>query len=59
MIWREEGGPPVTPPTRRGFGVRLIEQALGGDPSGTVHLDFAPSGLVCRIEATVGRQKPE
>jgi two-component sensor histidine kinase len=23
--WREKDGPPVTPPTRKGFGLRVIE----------------------------------
>lgn len=26
LVWRERGGPPVTPPDRRGFGSKLIQQ---------------------------------
>lgn len=26
--WREHGGPPVTPPKRRGFGSGLVERGL-------------------------------
>ncbi len=29
--WRESGGPPVTPPPRRGFGSRLVERGLAGE----------------------------
>ncbi|CAN7249716.1 PAS domain-containing protein [Phenylobacterium sp. LjRoot219] len=47
LVWRETGGPTVQPPTRRGFGSRLIERSLGAD--GASVLDFDPAGLVCRI----------
>jgi PAS domain S-box-containing protein len=47
--WRERGGPPVTPPERRGFGSRLLERGLGQKFGGTVRLDFDPEGLECRI----------
>lgn len=33
LTWRERGGPPVQPPSRTGFGSRLIDRGLG---SGTV-----------------------
>lgn len=49
--WREAGGPPAAEPARRGFGLRLIERALAADLGGTVSLDFAREGLVCRIDA--------
>lgn len=29
LCWREHGGPPVAPPTRRGFGSQLITRNLG------------------------------
>jgi len=49
LEWRETGGPPVTPPLRRGFGSRLIERSLSRELHGEVTLDFEPSGLVCRV----------
>lgn len=52
LQWRERGGPAVTPPTRRGFGSRMLERALAGDLKAQVELDFAPEGLVCTIAAT-------
>lgn len=51
LDWIEEGGPPVSEPGRRGFGSRMLEQALARELSGTVKLDFARTGLVCRIRA--------
>lgn len=43
--WRETGGPPVTPPTRTGFGARLIERATAGEFRGTSKIDYAPDGV--------------
>ena len=47
--WCEEGGPPVAPPERRGFGKRLLELGLARQFGGTVKLDFRPERLECRI----------
>lgn len=49
--WRESGGPPVTEPTRRGFGSRLIERGLAGELDGEVELTFAETGLCCSVDA--------
>jgi two-component sensor histidine kinase len=51
LTWTEVGGPPVSPPTRRGFGSRLIERGLAAELSGEAHIEFRPDGVVCRIEA--------
>lgn len=53
MIWREDGGPPVSTPTRKGFGTRLLEQGLASELRGAVRLEFPPQGLVCVIEAAI------
>ncbi len=45
LEWREVGGPPVAPPTRKGFGSRLIESSLARDLGGEGVLDFSPAGL--------------
>jgi len=49
LDWQERGGPAVSPPTRRGFGTRLVERSIEADLSGHVDLRFEPGGLVCRI----------
>ncbi|RDI60142.1 two-component sensor histidine kinase [Microvirga subterranea] len=51
LVWEENGGPPVEKPTRRGFGTRLIERSLAQDLDGEAHIDFAPSGVVCSVDA--------
>jgi two-component sensor histidine kinase len=53
LTWREVGGPKIKPPKRRGFGTSLIERSLASDMSGRADLSFEPSGLVCRIEASL------
>ncbi|MCJ2035212.1 sensor histidine kinase [Methylobacterium sp. J-068] len=53
LRWSEDGGPPVTPPTRTGFGSRLIERSLARELDGEVQLLFAVAGVVCTIEAPV------
>ena len=45
LSWKERGGPPVEHPTRRGFGSRMIEQALAGYFDGTAELYYDPDGL--------------
>jgi two-component sensor histidine kinase len=49
--WHESGGPPVIPPSRRGFGSLLLERTLAHDLAGEVTMAFAPTGLVCSIGA--------
>lgn len=54
--WTERGGPPVeAPPTRKGFGSRLIEQALEFELGGEVTLDFARSGLRAVLDLPLQR----
>ncbi len=49
IAWTEVGGPTVTPPSRKGFGSRLIERGLTGQVGGTLSMDYAPQGLRCVI----------
>ena len=53
FLWTERGGPPVAKPERRGFGTRMIERTLVAEFRGTVDLDFAPSGVTCRVTAPI------
>ncbi len=60
LQWREHGGPPVSPPTRRGFGSRLLERGLAADLQGKVGLEFRSEGVVCKITGPVDDQpRPE
>jgi PAS domain S-box-containing protein len=47
LRWQERDGPPVSPPSRRGFGTRLIERSLATDVGGDVRLTYEPAGVVC------------
>ena len=51
LDWRESGGPEVRPPTRRGFGSRLLEKGLMRELGGQTQLSYPPSGAVCQITA--------
>lgn len=45
--WEEDGGPPVSPPQRKGFGSRLVTASLKGELAGSATFDYAPEGLTC------------
>ena len=49
LSWTETDGPPVVPPTRRGFGSSLIERALTLETGGRATIDYRPGGVVCDI----------
>lgn len=53
LTWTESGGPPVIVPDRKGFGSRLIEQNLAQEVGGRVDVDYAPGGVICRIDASL------
>jgi PAS domain S-box-containing protein len=55
LNWVEAGGPPVTPPEQRGFGTRMIERGLAAELSGKVEINFAETGLQCRVMAPFPR----
>ena len=49
LHWRESGGPEVVPPTRRGFGSRLINTGLTG--TGDARIDYHKSGFEAEFSA--------
>lgn len=50
MDWQEQGGPPVRPPERRGFGTTAIERMMAQQLGGKVRFDWAAPGLRCEME---------
>lgn len=56
LVWRESGGPPVTLPTSRGFGSRLIERSLANAFKGTAVIEFLNEGVTCHVEGVVERR---
>jgi two-component sensor histidine kinase len=56
LTWTESGGPPVsTPPSRRGFGSRMIEATLEGQLSGSLDLQWQEDGLRAEIALPAAR----
>lgn len=49
FIWTERDGPPVSPPTRRGFGARLLQSAMQPYCEGEVSLTHHPEGVVWSV----------
>jgi len=56
--WLEHGGPPVTPPTRKGFGSILIEKLMAQDLGATARVDFARDGLRYEIDVALSALAP-
>jgi PAS domain S-box-containing protein len=52
LRWIETGGPTVQPPTRTGFGGRVIEQMIT-QLKGERHFDWRAEGLICEITLRV------
>jgi two-component sensor histidine kinase len=50
LTWTETGGPAVQPPQSTGQGTLLMRGFIEHELSGSIDLDFQPTGLVCRIE---------
>lgn len=50
LEWLERGGPPVVAPARQGFGTRLIDRCVQRDLDGRLDLEFAETGVRCRID---------
>ena len=49
LHWQEKDGPPVTPPSHKGFGSHVIERGLAHELGGSVDLDYQPGGVICTI----------
>ena len=50
--WQEAGGPPVTPPSRRGLGSRLLSRQAG---LSSVVTDYRPEGVRCQFTVESAR----
>ena len=52
LDWIESGGPPVTEPTRKGFGTRMVT-SLGQQLKGQTELDYRTDGFVYTLNVPV------
>lgn len=54
LTWAEQGGPEVrAAPSRRGFGTVLAERSVAGQLDGVLEHDWAPGGLVMRLDVPI------
>ena len=49
MFWNETGGPPVRPPSRRGFGSTIIERSIPFELEGEASIDYKLKGVEARF----------
>ena len=55
--WTECGGPPVTPPGRKGFG-QVVFERIGASLEGDIAIDFQPNGFSCSITIAASNLLP-
>jgi PAS domain S-box-containing protein len=55
LTWEEHGGPRVVPPTRKGFGSRLIERQLPMEFDGSAEIAYRPAGVMCRLHIPLAK----
>jgi two-component system CheB/CheR fusion protein len=54
LNWREERGPPVRPPERKGFGHIVVAEMVASSLRGKVALEFPSEGLTWTLEIPGG-----
>ena len=47
--WKEKNGPPVAPPTRRGFGSTIIERSIPHELRGDAEIHYRVTGVVANF----------
>jgi PAS domain S-box-containing protein len=52
--WAENGGPPVKPPTRRGFGTQVMDTLIRTQLKGEMRFDWSADGFACEIALPAG-----
>jgi NO-binding membrane sensor protein with MHYT domain/two-component sensor histidine kinase len=62
ILWEEIGGPPVSAPTRRGYGTSVICELIPYELGGTVDINYVTEGVQCSIEfpleEVAGHERP-
>ena len=53
LHWKEQGGPEVSPPRHKGFGVRLINSVFPGEQGVKVEHAFPSGGVTCVIRLPI------
>ncbi len=55
LIWQERGGPAVTPPDRKGFGTRLLQDVIAHELNGEAKLVYESAGFSYELDFPVER----
>lgn len=58
IIWTETGGPKTSQPSRKGFGMELIQSAAPYELEGTSEIEFRPQGLRAKFWLPMNLVKP-
>lgn len=58
LRWRETGGGAIRPPTRGGFGLRMVDRAIGHQLGGVATFEWRPEGLACDIRIAASALAP-
>ncbi|PDS99414.1 histidine kinase [Rhizobium sp. S9] len=54
LLWTEAGGPPVSTPTKKGFGSVLIERAFPSKAQARSRVDYHTEGLIFEVIFSIG-----
>ncbi|MBB4195479.1 two-component sensor histidine kinase [Rhizobium aethiopicum] len=54
LLWTEAGGPPVSTPTKKGFGSVLIERAFPSKAQARSRVDYQTEGLIFEVIFSIG-----
>ena len=57
MMWSERAAKPVEPPTRLGFGTRLIDMNITRELGGEIERSYGPTGLDIKLSIPLGVPK--
>lgn len=55
LVWREKDGPSVAPASKKGFGLRVVEEGLAHELEATVHIAYPKDGVICTIDMPAPR----
>jgi two-component sensor histidine kinase len=54
LNWVEENGPEITEPSKRGFGMTLIERGIAHELSGEASIVFSAAGVRAQLAVPLG-----
>ncbi|MGC2631934.1 MAG: HWE histidine kinase domain-containing protein [Rhodomicrobium sp.] len=57
IVWHESGGPPVTAPARKGFGLSVLQDMIAYELQAAVNCEFHPQGLMWTIDGPLAQQR--